>query len=326
MQYPNISQFKDGWQSTSVTANSDFAILIGPPSLWTNVQSASKNVQGSVIGNGASIHDFTFRLTQETKDAALGTGTIGDLLNGANVTVKQDPNGVDMLAYDDPSLVDVVGNWVPAHGFSNFANPVPFFRATPNLTFAGGSAIYSTSKPSANHLIFMCAYFPQGETFANLKDVGFDFGGYADETNGQDGAVACKLGDTGSYQVGSLHVAAPFDGSYGLFSDINTTTSYGRITMCMATNGTSTSIAARQIGVAAHTLASGASLGNATGGTNWTTTIAPSVEINLGQDCSTGVGVHCMGIRNYSAAIDLAEVEKVLLFMNKTGKLPNWWN
>lgn len=331
MRIPTVNKFGGGLNTDNANTGgwNDFALLIDANSATNHIQKGA-SAYNDGVGQGSSVHDAIYRITAQQLSDAGGTGVAGDMLNGADIVGTTDADGVPMLAYSDNSLPDVWDKWILGSGFASYGDRNPFFVTEPNTSFTTGTGSpFVDTDATECFVMWICAFLPAGFDTALVKRVGFDIGGANDSTNGTDGAVAAFLGDTGGYQFTALNVRSPFDGAYGLYTALGIGQNDKRVTMCLAVNGTNPSFGCQALGAGQpiQAISGGAAIGNATGGTKWTTgAVSRNVMINLGEGMPAGFGIYSMGIKNYgSTSIPQVEVDRVCNFLSTTGRLPYWW-
>jgi hypothetical protein len=307
--------------------NNDFAFAI-TPNCFRNIEAiqgvdpASVNA-GDLIANIGNNRHMYYVLTSARKTAVGGTGVVFDHMGGSNFVIKQDPYGVDMFAISDPSVSGMSTYWMFAAEPGSYGDLDPVLIATP-LPSAPTYGATFRGAINENFMIFLSLYIPLNEPTGPLATVGFDSGGYT-HTTGRVGAVAGYVSDQGSAtQFGIQSADGTWDGSYAAFPAFYPSATYGRVTFTCVVNGNSSVEALRSIGKDSPPTA--AFSPGVPSSVTWTGIPATQpMKLNFGDGCSTDLGIYCMGIRNYSAAISTAEHERVHKAISHTGVLPYWW-
>ena len=179
-------------------------------------------------------------------------------------------------------------------------------------------------------MAFLCAEIPQGETWANAKLAGFDLGGYY-HTSSNDGAISLMLGNRAANDAGGLTqtLTGGWKGAYTYWADLVTSSQYGRIARVLTVNGIGGTSYGKSCLLNRNSTPSGY-ITEERNNASTTTAVTWDVDqteiaVNLGKNCSSGFGIYCFGVRNYSSAITESETERVAKYLAATGKIPHWW-
>jgi hypothetical protein len=340
MEYANRRELQ-GWNPEGHLTNAGegltedaFPMLITASSHWRNRQSIPSVANGynNILGNAGSRHDLVLRLTQDEITANGGSGVPGDTLNGDELTVKYDPDGVPMLGLMTGDAASTDGKWFQGAGASSLGDYDPFYLSSPNLTIPGAGSAWKGANFSAHFIMFISVYLPIGWAWSNISKVGFDHGGY-NHINGNHGSYAFYLGDWNgdNSQMGVCDVHTSGTNKTRISCRIPQLDPVdfpsGRLTiaLCISSSGNGDVWAKYALNEDVYDIIGG-DLVNTAVGSNWTV-MSPNAPatLNLGENCGAGFGIHMLGIRNYSNIISIAEFERVMFSMVKTGMLPYWW-
>lgn len=272
---------------------------------------------GDGIKNSSGAHDIIMR-------SGLTASPI-DFLNGADVGVEYDSDGVPMVVYTDRSKPDFYGNYTTG---SPAAGPINFTTVTDPSVAITGTGITSVLSfaPTTNFLAWICVNDPGGNdhSFNGAMDkIGFDLGGANYEGN-----PSSTLTEGISVGLGKVRNLESWNGTARVE---NSATWFrggaisGRLCTVVGFNGVSSLVGAATINSGATVTAPTLTTTDMTTATH--TGLGSSGEpmtMNFGEG-TTGVGVYSMGIRNVANAITQADVERVCQYMGKTGLLPYWW-
>lgn len=340
MRIPESNRFADGWNGYDpATGRLPYATVTGRPSVaggYLAPHHSGVRVLNGTPGNVPSQADALRIMVATTHDIVMRSSitlTPRDLIGSDIIEVKS-PDGVPMMRTATLGSSSGDGKWIATSGAAG-PNEHSAFVTNPFASWSGGQAALNI-KGAVNFLLFLAVEVPQNANWTNIREVGFDIGGWKHEpTGGQDtsGAFGMSLGNNffGSGAIDS-YTTTTYRAAFANFPAITTNLTYGRIVNVMAVNGTVNAIAVQATNKGATlSVLSGPDIVNNSTATPWTEFGGAGgrkglISLNLGDGVTEeGFGIYFMGAATYSAAIPLSEVQAVAQFMGKTGLLPPWW-